>query len=635
MQNTTQHSQFSLFVQRRFAPFFATQFFGAANDNLMKFALTVLVTYQIQLTWLPPAQAGLVIGALFIAPFLLFSATSGQLTDKYPKHRIIVWLKTVELGITLLAAYGFYASNIPVLLFCVFGMGLQSTLFGPVKYALLPQVLKQHELTGGNGLVEMGTFVAILLGSMAGGLLMSMPKFGVQAAAISCCVLAAIGWVSARLVPVLPASAPELKINPNPFSETWRNLQLAKNYPAVFRSILGISWMWFVGAVFLSQFPNLAEDVLHGNEHVASLLLVVFSCGIGFGSLMCERLSRGQVEIGLVPLGALGMTLGMADLFFALSYVSAQAAPAAHYSLGAFLAMPMHWRVLVDLFILAMSAGVFSVPMYALIQWRCPEAFRARIIATNNIMGSLFMIVSAVMVGALLHMGFSIAQTVLLLALMNIAVCAYIFMLVPEYLIRLAAWLLSTCVYRFTVQGRAHIPSDGAAIVACNHVSFADAVLLMSASPRPIYFLMDYKIFKTPILGWLFRASKAIPICSPKEDIAIYQAAMQRAAEVLHAGDVLGIFPEGRITPDGKLGEFKHGIMTIVEQAPVPVIPMALQNLWGSYFSRIEGQAMSKPLRRGWLNKVGLHIGQAIPAQEMSLARLQETVSDLYAQKIM
>lgn len=634
MSNSNQHSQFSLFTQRRFAPFFATQFFGAANDNLMKFALTVMVTYQIQLKWLPPAQAGLVIGALFIAPFLLFSATSGQLTDKYPKHRIIVWLKTIELGITVLAAYGFYASNIPVLLFCVFGMGLQSTLFGPVKYALLPQVLKQHELTGGNGLVEMGTFVAILLGNMAGGLLISLPQFSALAVAISCGVLAIVGWFTARLVPALPASAPDLTINPNPFSETWRNLQLAKQYPSVFRSILGISWMWFVGAVFLSQFPSLSKDVLHGNEHVASLLLVVFSCGIGFGSLMCERLSRGQVEIGLVPLGALGMTVGMVDLFFALSYVSAQVAPAAHYSLGAFIAMPMHWRVLADLFILAMSAGIFSVPMYALIQWRCPESFRARIIATNNIMGSLFMITSAVMVGALLHAGFSIAQTILLLAVMNIAVSAYIFMLVPEYLIRLAAWLLSTCVYRFKVQGREHIPSDGAAIVACNHVSFADAVLLMSASPRPIYFLMDHQIFKTPVLGWLFRASKAIPICSPKQDIAIYEAAMQRAAEVLQAGDVLGIFPEGRITSDGNLGEFKQGIMTILKQSPAPVIPMALQNLWGSYFSRIEGQAMTKPLRRGWLNRVGLHIGQIIPAQDMTVESLKSEVERLYAETI-
>lgn len=632
--SNNKHSQFSLFKQRRFAPFFFTQFFGAANDNLMKFALTVMVTYHIQLNWLPSAQAGLVIGALFITPFLLFSATSGQLTDKYPKRRIIVWLKTLELGITLLAAYGFCFSNIPVLLFCVFCMGLQSTLFGTVKYALLPQVLKEHELTGGNGLVEMGTFVAILLGNMAGGLLISLPQFSAQIVAISCCFLAFIGWLSAYFVPVLPASAPDLQINPNPFSETWRNLQLAKKYPSVFRSILGISWMWFIGAVFLSQFPDLSKEVLHGNERVASLLLVVFSCGIGFGSLICERLSRGQVEIGLVPLGALGMTLGMLDLIFSLSYVLAQTAPEVSYNLRSFLSMPMHWRVLVDLFILAMSAGVFSVPMYALVQWRCPEAFRARIIATSNILGSLFMIISAIIVGTMLKFGFSIVQTIMLLVVLNIAVSTYIFILVPEYIIRLLAWLLSTCVYRFKVRGREYIPTEGAIVLACNHVSFADAVLLMGASPRPIYFLMDHKIFQTPILGWIFRASKAIPVCSPKQDAAIYTAAMQKAAEVLANGDVLGIFPEGRITPDGNLGEFKRGIMTILEKTPVPVVPMALQNLWGSFFSRIEGKAMTKPFRRGWLNYVALHIGRAIPASQLTLATLKTEVARLYEHKV-
>ena len=256
---STPPSQFALLRQRRFAPFFWTQFAGAANDNLFKFAFTVLVTYQVSVSWLPTAQAGLVIGALFILPFLLFSATSGQLADKYPKTSLIRLVKDLEIAIMLLAAWGFFASQVPLLLGCVFLMGLHSTLFGPVKYAYLPQVLSERELTGGNGMIEMGTFVAILLGNVAGGLLVALPGIGHTAVALACLGLALLGRISAQMVPVLPATTPQLHINWNPFTETWRNLQLARQQVVVFRSLLGISWMWFFGAVFLANFPCVCQ----------------------------------------------------------------------------------------------------------------------------------------------------------------------------------------------------------------------------------------------------------------------------------------------------------------------------------------------------------------------------------------
>jgi MFS family permease len=309
-------NQFALLRQRRFAPFFWTQFSGAANDNLFKFAFTVMVTYQLQVSWLPPAMAGLVIGALFILPFLLFSATSGQLSDKVEKTTMIRFVKNLEIVIMLIAAYGFLTGTVAVLLLCTFLMGLHSTLFGPVKYAYLPQVLGERELTGGNGMVEMGTFVAILLGNVVGGLIVAIPGTGHRDVAIACVLAAVIGRAVAQFIPRAPATDPGLVINWNPFSETWRNLKLAHENIVVFRSLLGISWMWFFGAVFLSQFPSLAKDVLHGDEHVASLLLVVFSIGIGIGSLLCEVLSRRHVEIGLVPLGAIGMSVFSIDLYF-------------------------------------------------------------------------------------------------------------------------------------------------------------------------------------------------------------------------------------------------------------------------------------------------------------------------------
>ncbi len=630
-------NQFALLGQRRFAPFFWTQFSGAANDNLFKFAFTVMVTYQLQVDWMPPAMAGLVIGALFILPYLLFSATSGQITDKYEKTKIIRFVKNLEVVIMLLATYGFLQENVAVLLACTFLMGLHSTLFGPVKYALLPQVLGERELTGGNGMVEMGTFVAILLGNIVGGLLIAAPEVGRLHVAIGCIAAALAGRAVAQFIPQAPATDPGLKINWNPVSETWRNLMMARENPVVFRSLLGISWMWFFGAVFLSQFPSLARDVLHGNEQVASFLLVVFSIGIATGSLLCEVMSRRHVEIGLVPLGAIGMTVFAVDLYFATRSLP----PAATLTLGEFVAQPYHWRVLADLALLSLFAGLYSVPMYALIQLRAQPTHRARIIAANNILNALFMIASSVIAGILLKSGFSIPEIFLFTGLANAVVALYIFMLVPEYLLRFIAWVMSHIVYRFKVRGDENIPVAGPAVLVCNHVSFVDAVLLMAASPRPIYFVMDHRIFRIPVLGAIFRLAKAIPVASRTEDPATYERAFERAAQVLREGDLLAIFPEGALTRDGSLQEFKGGVMKILERAQQdgispPVVPMALSNLWGSFFSRIEvvngdRVAMVRPFRRGMFSRVGLRVGQAVPAAQAQPALLRERVAGLLA----
>jgi 1-acyl-sn-glycerol-3-phosphate acyltransferase len=626
---TTHHTdhpnQFTLLKQRRFAPFFWTQFLGAANDNLFKFAFTVMVTYQLQVSWLAPGMAGLVIGAVFILPFLLFSATSGQLTDKYDKTQVIRFVKWLEIAIMLLAAWGFWTVNVPVLLACVFLMGLHSTLFGPVKFAYLPQHLNERELTGGNGMVEMGTFVAILLGQVAGGLLVAIPVVGPHYVAIGCIAVALLGRVTAQSIPLSPSTDPELRINWNPITETWRNLKLARDNIVVFRSLLGISWMWFFGAVFLAQFPSFAKEVLHGDAQVASLLLVVFSIGIGTGSLLCEVLSKRHVEIGLVPLGAIGMSVFAIDLYFA----SRGLPPADNLSLSAFMAKPAHWRVMLDLALLSLFAGLYSVPMYALIQLRSQPSHRARIIAANNILNALFMIVSSLGVGALLSVNFTIPQVFLITGLLNAVVAFYIFMLVPEYLLRFVAFLLTRGIYRFKVRGDENIPTTGAAILVCNHVSFVDAVLLMAASPRPIRFIMDHEIFKIPVLGWFFKLAKAIPIAPQRVDAAAYEQAFVQARAVLNDGELLCIFPEGAITRNGELGEFKAGVMKLLQTTPVPVVPMALQNLWGSYFSRADGAAMSKPFRRGLFSRVGLAAGPALAPAEVTPAVLRERVAGL------
>ena len=625
-------SQFALLSQRRFAPFFWTQFFGAGNDNVLKFAFTVLVTYQLSVSWLPPEKAGLIISAVFILPFVLLSATSGQLADKYDKARVMRFIKSFEIVIMALATWGFVGQQIWLLLTCLFLMGVHSTLFGPVKYAYLPQHLNDHEITGGNGMVEMGTFVAILLGQLAGGLLVVVPGMGPALAGGTCLAIAVIGRLTAQAIPASPPHDTGLKINWNPVSETVRNLKLASTDIVVFRSLLGISWMWFFGATFLSQFPSFAKDVLHGDVHVASLLLVLFSVGVGIGSLLCEVLSRRQVEIGLVPLGAIGMSVFAIDLYFAVSHLADPAG--ALWNLSGFVGQGQHVRPMIDLFMLSLSAGLYSVPMYALIQMRALASHRARIIAANNILNALFMIASSLIAGALLHFGVSIAGVFLITGIANAVVASYIFMLVPEYLLRFFAFVLTRTVYRFRIQGEANIPVTGPAVIVCNHVSFVDPVLLMAASPRPVRFLMDARIFRTPGLGLFFRLAKAIPIASKTDDPAAYEAAFVAADQVLAEGDLLGIFPEGGITNDGTLKPFKGGIMRILEKRPVPVIPLGLQNLWGSFFSRVEGAAMTKPFRRGLFSRVGLNVGPTIAAEAVTPEGLHHEVGQLLANKV-
>ena len=632
-------NQFKLLTERRFAPFFWTQFLGAGNDNLFKFSFTVMVTYGIG-----QAQGGLnpnvvvqLIAALFILPFLIFSATSGQLSDKYEKSSLMRRVKDLEIIIMLAAYYGFTTGNNWVLLVCTFAMGLHSTLFGPVKYAYLPQKLHSHELTGGNGMVEMGTFVSILLGTLLGGILIALPQVGAQYAATACVVVAVLGRVAAHFIPNSPATEPNLNINWNPFSETWNNLKLAKQNPVVFRCLIGISWLWFFGAVLLTQFPGLAKNTLKGNPDVATLLLIVFSLGIGLGSLACELLSRRRVEIGLVPIGALGMTV-----FGVLLYATASgyAMNATEKGLAQFWAAAGSFPVLASLFWLSFSAGLFSVPMYALIQERSPETHRARIIAANNIINALFMIVSAGMIIVLQGMlGLSVPQIFLVTALLNVLVVAYVFILAPEFVLRFVGYFLAHAIYRFKVKNETHIPTEGACVLACNHVSFIDVLLLMAASPRPIYFVMDDKLYKKPVLHWLFKASKAIPIAPAHEDPAMLEAAYQLCAAHLADGNIVGIFPEGKITKDGQLGPFRRGLTVLLERCAAqgiapPVVPMALQGLWGSYFSRVEGSAMSKPFRRGFFSPVTLHVGVPIAANALTLPGLHSAVVALQEGKL-
>ena len=617
-------SQFQLLTQRRFAPFFWTQFLGAGNDNIFKFAFTVLATYHAA-EWggLQPALAGPVIGGLFILPFVLFSATSGQLADKYDRAAIARWVKNLEIGFMLVIAAGFIW-KIPACLFLgVFLMGCHSTLFGPAKFAYLPQHLADNELTGGNGLVEMGTFVAILLGTMLGGALVGMGGQGPMYVALVSLAVAALGRVAAGFIPNSPAPVPDLKVNWNPVSETIANLKIANRNRAVFLSMIGISWLWFFGSIFLTSFTGFAKEVLSGNEQVVTLLLAVFSIGIGLGSVLCEKMSGHKIEIGLVPFGSIGMTLFAVDLYFASRGMKSGALIGA----AEFIKIGANCRVMVDLFLLAMFAGFYSVPLYAMMQSRTEKDFRARIIAANNILNALFMVVASLMAAAILKGGLSIPELFLTVAIMNAAVALFIYKLVPEFLMRFMVWMLIHTFYKLDKKGLQNIPDEGACVVVCNHVSFVDALVIGGAIHRPVRFVMDHRIFKVPLLSFFFRTAGTVPIAPAKEDPEMLERAYDKIAAYLEEGEIVCIFPEGRITDTGEMYPFKKGIQRIVERTPVPVIPMALQGLWGSFFSRWGGTAMRYP--RGFFSRIALSVGSAVLPQSATPEALQASVAAL------
>jgi len=619
-------SQFALLKQRRFAPYFLTQLLGAFNDNVYKNALVALIAFAtIRSTTLDDGLLINLAAGLFILPFFLFSALCGQIADKYEKAVLIRRIKIAEIGIMLVGVLAFHLNSMPLLMGVLFLMGTQSTFFGPIKYGILPQHLRESELTGGNGLVELGTFLAILLGTIAGTqLIAKAPDGSVVPVGIVLIGVAIAGYLASRSIPEAPASDPDLIIRFNPLTETIKLLRSTARHRVIYQSILAISWFWFMGATYLAQFPVFARDVLGGSVDVFTVLLGTFSVGIAAGSILCERLSHGRVEIGLVPFGAIGLTVFGLDLVFATP-----AAPLGiDLGVGAFITAAGAWRVLLDIFLIGMFGGFYIVPLYALIQKTSAPERLSRAIACNNIMNALFMVLSAVLVLVLLSFGASISQLFLAMAVMNAAVALYIFRQVPEFFMRFLIWLLIHTLYRVRKYGMQNIPATGAAIVAPNHVSFVDALILGGCIQRPVRFVMYHKIYRIPVLSFIFRTARAIPIAGQREDKALYEKAFSEMHSALEAGELLCIFPEGEITRDGEMNPFKPGIIRVLNASPVPVVPVALQGLWGSLFSRKGGPAFFKMPRRLFA-RIGLQVGVPISSEGVTLDRLQAEVESL------
>lgn len=433
-------NQFKLLAERRFAPFFTTQFLGAFNDNVFRNGLIIVITFQgISVFDLNASQLANVAGALFILPFFLFSASAGQLADKFEKSRLMRIVKTIEICLMLLAAYALISNMFELLFLVLFLMGFQSTLFGPVKYAYLPQKLDSSELIGGNALVESGTYLAIIFGLVVGDLAVAQDPDNLYFLSACLVTFALVGYLASRSVPHTPPVDPDLAIDWNVWRETWRIVGYAREDRSVFLAILGISWFWFFGSAITLQIPAYTLDILHGNQAINIVLLVAFSVGVGIGSLLCERLSGHRIELGLVPLGSIGLTIFAVDLYFAQPEMHAVAVSSA----AELLNRPGSLRVLVDISMLGAFGGIYSVPLYALIQERATRHHLSRIIAANNIVNSMFIVIAAMLALALLNAGLTIPEFFAVIGILNAMFAAYIYRALPEFLQSFKTWIRS------------------------------------------------------------------------------------------------------------------------------------------------------------------------------------------------
>ncbi|MBO9880510.1 MFS transporter [Xanthomonas sp. D-109] len=632
------HSQFALLRQRRFLPFFVVQSLGAFNDNVYRQAIIGLLFYL----GVTPEQRTLYTNlapALFILPYFLFSSLAGQIAEKLEKSRLVVITTTMEIGIMSLAAVGFLTENMAVLLVALFCTGLQSTLFGPVKYSILPSVLKPEELTGGNGLVEMGTSISILCGMILGGLIFQIAgSHGPVAAATAVVALAVTGNLMARCIPKVDAGAPELKINWNPLPESLAIMRLTRRQLAVRNAVLGVSWFWFVGTVLTAQLPTYAELNLGGAQDLYIFALALFSIGTGTGSLLCEKLSGRTVEIGLVPLGAFGISAFMLDLYFARPGAALQTG----LGIGQFVHQAGSGRIMLDLVGIGLCTGLFVVPLFALIQSRTPKAELSRVIAGLNIQNSLFIVLAA-MIGIVLQMqelhlfgmriplpGLSIPQVFLALAIANAVVAIWIFSIVPEFLMRFLSWVMVRTLYRLRLHGiERHVPEEGAALIVCNHVSYMDALVLAAAIPRPVRFVMYYRIFNIPVMRWIFRTAKAIPIAGAREEPELMQRAFDAIDAALAEGELVCIFPEGALTKDGEIAAFKSGVEKILARRAVPVVPMALRNMWTSMWSKRDSRLRRMRVPRRFRAHVEVIADAPVPGAQASAESLEAQVRRL------
>ena len=623
-------SQFQLMGQRRFWPFFWTSFLTSFNDNVFKQGLvSYIVLMQLQVIGLAPGPLVAASTVIIILPYVLFSATAGQVSDRSAKAKVVRWVKLAEIAIMAVGLYGLWTRNMELLLVVLFLTGLQSTFFGPAKYSFLPEVLEEDELVGGNALIEMGTFLSVLLGIIAGGTLIGI--FGAQdgpmAVGVAVVSIALVGAVVSTFIEKRPASSPDLRVSMNPVTPNLELFRMTRVNETVFLSIMGISWFWFIGTALLALIGEYSKEIFGTNPFGLNYLTGLFCVGIGAGSMMCDRLSRDRLELGLVPFGSIGMSVFLFDLWLVGSPAGLRAG-LEQYSVVAFLGTFTGWRISFDLLVIAMFGGFFTVPLYTLIQRNSPAEVRSRVIAGNNLINSVFMLLAGGMVTVMLAQAMPVPWVYFVVGLMNIAVSFYIYHLLPTFMWRFVLWIVTNLMYRLRIVGADHFPKEGPVVLVCNHPTYVDFMFVGAACKRPPRFVMFHTFMKLPLLGWLFRDAKVIPIAPRAEGAEIMDMAFDAIAEELEAGGVVCIFPEGRVTRDGTLSPFRPGIEKIVKRTPAPVVPIALKGMWGSFFSYSSGKPFSRPFKR-IRSKVELEVGPPISPTEVTAQGLAEVIAGM------
>lgn len=612
---------FHLLGARRFLPLFVAQFLGAANDNIFKNALVILIVYRLgEQMALPPQILVTVAAGLFILPFFLLSATAGQVSDRFEKSGLIKIVKLAEVVVAGLGLWALVEADVPSMLAVLFGFGLQATFFGPLKYAVLPEHLSADELVGGNALIEGGTFIAILLGTVTGGLLILTENGTVLVSGLMM-ALAAGGFVASLFLPRARPGNSSVRISANILAETKAVMRLIRGRRELFLSVLGISWFWLMGATFLAQFPAFTKDVLGADQHVVTLLLTVFSVGIGIGSVLCGRLLKGEVSARHVPFAALGMTLFSFDLYFASG--SSQAGGTL-VGLGEFLGDPAHWRVLGDLLGVAVCGGIYIVPLYTILQTRSDDDSRARAVAANNVMNAAFMVISAAAGAGMLALGFSVPQVFLAQATANLVVAVYICGLLPDAVLKgMFGWGLRL-LYRIRVEGLEHLAGVGdKAVIVVNHVSFLDAALMAVVLPGKPTFAINTFIAR----AWWVRPFLSVVDVYPMDPTN--PMSTKGLIHAVQAGRTLVIFPEGRITVTGALMKVYEGPGMVADKAGAPLVPVRIEGAQYTPFSRLKGK-----VRRRWLPRISITILPpqrfAIPEEAKGRARRRQIGAALY-----
>jgi len=606
-------TQLHLLASRRLLPLFVTQFLSAVNDNLFRNALIVYITYrEAEVSRSTEILVSLAI-ALFILPYFLFSATAGQLADKYEKSRLIRYVKLWEVLAMILAAVGFALDNVFFQLAVLFFLGLQSTFFGPVKYGILPDHLATDELMGGNALLEAGTFIAILIGTIAGGYLIIETHDGPMVVTVALLVLAILGWVASLFIPRARRATPDLAINPNILSETFGVIRYANAHRDLRLSIMGISWFWAVGAVYLSQIPNFAKGTLHANAQVENLFLVLFSVGIAVGSIICGRILRGEVTARLAPLSALGMALFTFDLYWSSGHAAASSAQELA-GVREFLSHSANWRLAGDLFMIAVCGGLFIVPLYAILQARSEPGHRSRVVAANNILNALYIVLAGAASALLLLAGLSVLQVLLVVGAVNTIAAIAAILLVPGAVLKAVVAALFRLVYRVEVRGVENVAKAGERMVyVANHLSFLDGAILAAFLPgRPAF-----AVAANRVATWWLKPFLSLVDAVPIDPLA--PLATKTLIRVAEQGRPVVIFPEGRLTLTGALMKIYEGPGMIADMAKAKIVPVRLDGLQYTVFSRLRGKVR---LRRFPLVTItiqeprSLEIGPAIKGRQ-------------------